>query len=45
MKDSYWIYMKDNMVFSGLFVIEVGLIPFYSINGANERTKQKMEAD
>lgn len=45
MKDSYWIYMKDNMVFSGLFVIEVGLIPFYNINCAYERTKQKMEAD
>jgi hypothetical protein len=31
--------VKDNMVFSVLFVIEVGLIPFYSINTAYERTK------
>jgi len=45
MKDSYWIYLKDNMVFSVIFVIEIGLIPFHNINGAYERAKQKMEAD
>jgi len=45
MKDSYWVYMKDNMLFSVSFIIEVGMIPFYTINSAYERTKQKMEAD
>ena len=45
MKDSYWIFLKDNMLLSVMFVIEIGLIPFYSINGAYERAKQKMDTE
>jgi hypothetical protein len=45
MKDSYWIYIKDNMLLSVMFVIEVGLIPFYNINGAYERAKNKMTTE
>jgi hypothetical protein len=41
MKDSYWEYVKDNALFSVLFIMEVGLIPFYEVNQAYQRTKNK----
>ena len=44
MKDSYWTYMKDSALFSMLFIMEVGLIPFYEINQAYKRTKNKTKS-
>jgi hypothetical protein len=45
MKDSTWICIKDTMLLSVLFVIEVGLIPFHELNKAYERTKKKMNTE
>ena len=44
MKDSYWTYMKDSALFSILFIMEVGLIPFYEIDQAYKRTKNKTKS-
>lgn len=41
MKDSYWTYIKYCALFSILFIMEVGLIPFYEIDQAYKRTKNK----
>jgi hypothetical protein len=44
MKDSNWIYIKDCALFSMLFIMEVGLIPFYEIDQAYQRTKNKTKS-
>jgi hypothetical protein len=43
MKDSTWICIKDTMLLSVLFVIEVGLIPFHELNQSYYRAKKKMD--
>lgn len=45
MKDSAWIYVKDQMTLSVLFIMEIGLIPFHELNQAYYRAKQKMDID
>ena len=45
MKDSAWVYIKDQMTLSVLLIIEDGLIPFHELNQAYYRAKQKMDTD
>ena len=45
MKDSAWVYIKDQMTLSVLLIIEIGLIPFHELNEAYERAKKKMDTE
>lgn len=45
MKDSAWIYIKDQMTLSVLLIIEISLIPFHEVNQAYYRAKKKMDSE
>jgi len=45
MKDSVWVYIKDQMSLSVLLIMEIGLIPFHQVNEAYERAKKKMDTE
>jgi hypothetical protein len=45
MKDSAWVYIKDQMTLSVLLIMEIGLIPFHELNEAYERAKKKMDTE
>ena len=44
MKDSKWTYIKDCVLFSMMFIVEIGLIPIYELNQAYQRTKNKTKS-
>ena len=37
MKDSAWIYIKDNILAPVLFVVEFSVMPLYNINKPQKR--------
>jgi hypothetical protein len=45
LKDSVWVYIKDQMTLSVLLIMEIGLIPFHQVNQAYERAKKKMDTE
>jgi hypothetical protein len=45
MKDSFWIYVKDCMLFSTHFIIEITLIPIHEMNDAYKRAEKKMDIE